>query len=31
MRPHMENLSAFVVGTLFAWMLVESIAQAVAR
>lgn len=31
MRPNMENLSAAVVGVLFAWMLVESIAQAVAR
>lgn len=31
MKPTAENLSAFIVGVLFAWMLVESIAQAVAR
>lgn len=31
MRPNMEDIDAFLVGVLFAWVLVESIAQAVAR
>lgn len=31
MKQHMENLSAFIVGVLLAWALVESVAQAVAQ
>lgn len=31
MKQHMENLSAFIVGVLLAWALVESVAHTVAR
>lgn len=31
MRPNMEDLTAFIVGTSLGWALVEFIAQALTR